>query len=107
MEFLTVVATKPGSPPVKLEKRTGDSKVFQVDCTPLLSNNEVIHGSVTVDSSTLIITEAAPKLGKYIRFKATGGPSDIPHADYTVSFTVHTSNNSELIVPVNIRVYSV
>jgi hypothetical protein len=107
MDYSTVIATKPGVPPPKVEKRTGDNKVFQIDCTVLLSPNEVIHGAVEVLGTGLTITDASPKLGKYVRFKAEGGPTDIPYADYLISFLVNTSNNSELIVPVSIRSYSI
>jgi hypothetical protein len=107
MDYTTVLATKPGTPTVKVEKRTADNKVFQIDCSPLLSNNELVHGEVIVNSPILNITNVSPKLGKYIRFRAEGGPVDVPYADYLVSFLVQTSTNSELSIPINIRVYSV
>ena len=106
MEYTTIVATKPGTPPPKVEKRTEDFKVFQIDCSPLLNTNEVIHGKVTVNSPSLLIKNARPILGKYVRFKAEGGPTDIPYTDYLISFIVNTSVGSELSVPLSVRVYN-
>jgi hypothetical protein len=107
MDYTTIIATKPGTSPPKAEKRTDDSKIFQIDCTPLLNDNELIHGKVTVNSPVLVIKNAMPKLGKYVRFKAEGGPVDIPYSDYLISFIVNTSIGSELSIPISIRVYSV
>jgi hypothetical protein len=44
--YITLLATLPGSLPPKVEKRTEDSRVYQLDCTPLLIGNEVVHGNL-------------------------------------------------------------
>ena len=105
--YISIIATKPGNAPPKIEKRTADSRVFELECTPLLSNNELVYGEVRVDSPVLKITELKPKLGKYVRFRVEGGPTDIPHEDYKITFMIQTSSGNELSVPVTIRVYSI
>jgi hypothetical protein len=106
--YISIVATKPGTPPPRVDKRTADSKIFQLDCTSLLSSaNELVYGKVSVKSPVLKITELEPKLGKYVRFRVEGGPLDIPYEDYLIIFTVHTSSNNDLSVPITIRAYSV
>jgi hypothetical protein len=103
-----VIATKPGTAPPKVEKRTFDAKVFQIDCSPLLGEHELVHGEVIVNSPPgIVITNVTPILGKYVRFKAEGGPTDIPYSEFLIHFIVQTSMGSDLSIPINIRVYSV
>jgi len=105
--YITILATKPGTPPPRVDKRTEDSRVFQLECTPLLSNNELVYGEVRAISPVLKITELKPKLGKYVRFRVEGGPKDIPHEDFLVNFIIQTSSGNELSVPITIRAYSI
>jgi hypothetical protein len=107
MEYTTLVATKPGQPPVRAEKRTEDKKIFYIDFTPLLNDNELVYGEVSVSNTGLLLEQVQAKQGKYISFKAIGGPSDVPYADYIISFSVKTSALNELSVPIIIRVYSI
>lgn len=107
MTYLTVTASKPGVLPPKIEKRTHDSIVMQVDVSSILNANEVIHGDVlAVYPSDLVITEKRPVLGKFIRFRVEGGPINVPYTDYTIKFSVKTSNGNGIQVPVTIRAYS-
>ncbi len=107
MDYFTLQASKPGAPAPKTEKRTADSKIIQIDCSSLLAGHEIIFGEPKVTSPTLNIPKVETKLGKFIRFRVEGGPTDIPHMDYLVSFMVQTSTGNELSVPVTIRAYSV
>lgn len=107
MAYLTVTASKPGVSPPKVEKRTSDSIVMQVDVSSILNTNEVIHGEVVaVHPSDLVISEKKPVLGKFIRFRVEGGPINVPYTDYTIKFSVKTSNSNLLQIPVTIRAYS-
>lgn len=104
---MNILATKPGSPPAKVEKRTYDSRVYSVDCDPLLSKGEVIFGAPDYNSKApLEITDARTKGGRYLEFRATGGPTNVPFVDTTISFELKTSNASTIVVPVTIRTYS-
>jgi len=103
---ITVLVSKPGTPPPKVEKRTADMSVFQIDCFSILNTNEIIHGTVEINSPVLNVTDAKAKLGRYVRFKVEGGPKDVPYSDYLISFVVNTSVGSKLSIPINVRVYS-
>jgi hypothetical protein len=106
MEYFTLLAPKPGAVAPKFEKRTADVNILQIDCSPLISNNELIYGSVAISANSLLITEIKPKSGKYIRFKVSGGPINIPHEDYKIVFSVQTSTGNEISIPITIRAYS-
>jgi hypothetical protein len=106
MEYTTIPASKPGAPTPKIEKRTRDSKIFLVDCQALLCTNELIYGEVEVSNTTLSITEVQTRQGKFIKFRVSEGPTNVPYADYLINFTVKTSTKNELTVPVSIRVFS-
>lgn len=107
MDHSTVAASKPGTPVPKIEKRTKDSKIFAIDCTSLLSPNEIIFGEVKHNEvSTIVLSEVQSKQGKYVQFRVSEGPVNVPHTDYLINFTVVTSFKNELTVPVSIRVFS-
>ena len=107
ISYITVIATKPGTQPPRVEKRTEDSRVFQLDCLPILADGEIIYGKVKASSPGLKVSELKSKLGKYVRFRVEGGPDvTIPHEDYMVVFKVQTSSDNELAVPVIVRAYS-
>lgn len=106
MDHTTILASKPGVSPPKLEKRTRDSKIFAVDCRGLLSTNEIIFGEVTFNQTTLSVTEVQSREGKFVKFRVSEGPMNVPYADYLINFVVNTSLKNELTIPVSIRVYS-
>lgn len=102
-----ILATKPGVAPPKVEKRTGDSKTYAIDCSALLVSGELVIGPViTTSPPTLVITEARCREGKYVLFKVAGGPFNTPFVDYNVTFKVTTSITNTLEVPITVRVYS-
>jgi hypothetical protein len=106
MDYTTILATKPGQAPAKAEKRTGDSKMFAIAVAPLLTDKEVIYGTPTFSApSPLLVSDVRTKGGKFIIFRAQGGPTGIPYSDYLVSFSVTTSSGSVISVPVTVRAY--
>ena len=107
MNYTTVKASKPGQPLPKLEKRTSDSKIFQIDCTELLALGELIFGEPTVKPvQDLEITEVVTRQGKYIQFRASKGPVNMPFVEYQVKFVVATTAQNSISVPVIVKVYS-
>lgn len=106
MNYTTVAASKPGASVPKIDKRTADSKIFMIDCQPLLCDKELIFGQVLNNTTPLIISEVKTSQGKYIKFRVSGGPTDVPYTDYLIIFTVNTIMQNMLTVPVSIRVYS-
>ena len=106
MDYTTVIASKPGVPAPKIDKRTADSKIFLIDCLPLLCTNEIIFGEVLNDTTPLEISDVKTSQGKYIKFRVSGGPNDVPYADYLINFSVNTTMTNRLTVPVSVRVYS-
>lgn len=106
MNYTTVKATKPGSPPAKLEKRTGDSKIFLLDCGDLLSQGEMVMGVPTAAVKDLVISEVRTRQGRYVQFRAAGGPVGMPFVDYHIKFVVATTLDNTLSVPVVLKVYA-
>lgn len=107
MIYFTVAASKPGASAPKLEKRTGDVKTYAIDCSPLLVPNELLVGRAQANAPVALeITKAKCRQGKYVIFKVAGGPTNTPHVDYPVTFTVNTSISNTLEIPITIRVYS-
>jgi hypothetical protein len=106
MEYTTVLASKPGVVAPRIEKRTADSKIFLIDCQPLLCTNELVFGSVLNNTTPLTLSEVRTSQGKYIKFRVSGGPTNVPYTDYLINFTVNTIMKNILTVPVSIRVHS-
>ena len=107
MDYITVAAPKPGQVIPRIDKRTADIRIFQIDCQPLLGDNELITGNIVPTvPEVLKVDEILPKLGRYIVFKLSGGQTDLPYADYTLSFLVVTTYDNQISVPVLVRVYS-
>lgn len=106
MNYTTVKATKPGQAPAKLEKRTGDSKIFLLDCTDLLSQGEMVFGIPSVTVKDLSVTELRTRQGRYIQFRCSGGPTGLPFMDYQLKFVVTTTLDNTLSVPLTLKVYS-
>lgn len=106
MEYTTVIASKPGVAAPRIEKRTSDSKIFLIDCSPLLCTNELVLGNIASNNTALDITEPKTSQGKYIKFRVSGGPTNVPYTDYLINFSVGTTMTNVLTVPVSIRVYS-
>lgn len=104
---MKVLASKPGTPPAKIEKRTGDSIICYIDCQPLLSDKEIVYGKPLNSASELDISEVKVSSGKLVHFRISGGPTArVPYTDYSIIFTVNTTFKNVLTVPVTIRVYS-
>jgi hypothetical protein len=106
MEYTTVTASKPGVVAPRIEKRTSDSKIFLIDCSPLLCTHELVLGDINYTNSALNVSEAKTNQGKYIKFRVSGGPTNVPYTDYLINFSVGTTMTNVLTVPVSIRVYS-
>ena len=106
MEYTTILASKPGTPVPKLDKRTDDNKIFMIDCLPILCDKELVRGIVLNGTTPLTITELYAKEGRYIKFRVGGGPTTVPYTDYLINFTVRTSKTNDITVPVTIRVFS-
>lgn len=106
---MKIIASKPGQAPVRLEKRTGDIYVVELDCLSLLSQKEVLFGKVIVSTSNsnISIPEAKTQQGNSVKFLVSGGPVNVPYADTLAVFLVKTSRGSTLSIPVSIRCYSV
>lgn len=109
MEHQTVPASKPGQPPVRIDKRTLDSKFFLVDLSPLLANKEEVYGAAIahVPPGNLVVDSSVAKNKKFLLVKLSGGPVNIPYEDYATQFQVKTTSGSTIAVPVLIRVYSI
>jgi hypothetical protein len=111
VSYIVVTATKPGTAPPRVEKRTEDSRVFQIDCLPILADGEIVYGKVKeakTTNSVLKVSELKSKLGQYVRFRVDGGPdTTIPHEDYLIVLKVSTSSGNELAIPVTVRAYSI
>jgi hypothetical protein len=103
-------ASKPGQPAVRVDKRTGDELVFEIDCSDLLTDTRhILFGKATVSHAPDIpinIVDARAKQGKYLSFKAVGGPTIVPYVDYLVHFSLSRTDGSKLSIPVTIRCYS-
>ena len=106
MSYTTIIASKPGATTPKIEKRTADSKIFLIDCSPLLCINELVLGDISVSTTILNISDLRTSQGKYIKFRVSGGPTNVPYTDYLINFSVNTTMTNVLTVPVSIRVYS-
>lgn len=106
---MKIVASKPGQPPVRLEKRTGDIYMVELDCSALISSKETIFGKIGIstNNSNITIPEAKTQQGNHIKFLVSGGPVNIPYADTLATFLVKTNKGSTLSIPVSIRCYSV
>jgi hypothetical protein len=111
VSYIVVTATKPGTPPPKVEKRTDDSRVFQIDCQPILADGEIIYGKVKEVKSTnsvIKVSELKSKLGHLVRFRVEGGPdTTLPHEEYLIVLKVSTSSGNELAIPVTVKAYSI
>lgn len=106
--YITVVATKPGSPPPKVEKRTGDSRLFLIDCSPLLTQNELISEKPTASVPiALTITDIVSRGGKSVLFRIEGGPTTTPSVEYPMVIRIRTSFSNIIEVPITIKVYSI
>jgi hypothetical protein len=107
MIYQTIPASKPGAPTPKVEKRTGDIKMYALDCSALLMPNELAVGKATAKGPVALeFTKVKCRQGRYVIFKVAGGPVNTPHVDYPVTFTVNTSFSNTLEIPLIIRVYS-
>jgi hypothetical protein len=106
MNYTTITASKPGATTPKIEKRTADSKIFLIDCSPLLCTNELVLGDININATVLNISDLRTSQGKYIKFRVSGGPTNVPYTDYLINFSVNTTMTNVLTVPVSIRVYS-
>ena len=107
MNYTTVQAALPGKPSPKIEKRTADSKIFLVDCNTLLTPNELITGEILVQTPpAVVVTEARSRQGKFVQFRLSGGPQNMPFAEYALKFVVSTTMNNSYTVPVQAKVYS-
>lgn len=104
-------ASKPGQSPVKLEKRSSDISVFEIDCTNLQPDTKYLfYGTPAYtlrDNSTISIQSARIVKGKILVIAVAGGPPNIPFLDENVNFIVSCTNGAKLTVPVVIRCYSV
>lgn len=108
MEYTTVSASKPGSAAPKIEKRTGDEKIFMVDCSTILNDKEMIRTVTVINQpEQLSIEDIRISEAKFIRFKLKGGPTSTPYADYLVNYSVSTTSKNVIVVPVSVRVYSI
>lgn len=109
MEHQIVQATKPGQPPLKLEKRTHDAKFFQIDLTNLLAAKEDVYGIATVNNPNELLTveSAQARQKKFLLIKLAGGPTGVPYEDYQLHFEVNTTSGSVISVSVSVRVYSI
>ena len=107
MDYITVAASRPGAAPPKIEKRTRDSRLFEVDCTSILVDNELIVGAVTCAAPVaLTVSDIRSRRGKSIIFRVSGGPVTTVSIDFSVLFTIHTSTSNVLEVPVIIKAFS-
>lgn len=103
---MQVTASKAGIAAPKVEKRTGDSVLYQIDCQSLLSPKEIAYGYPTYSATDLTISEVQVVSGNLIQFRVSGGPTKVPYTDYSIVFTVNTTMRNVLTVPITIRVYS-
>lgn len=107
MNYTTVQAALPGKPTPRIEKRTQDSKIFLIDCNTILTPNELITGNIEADSpQNVVVSEARSRQGKYIQFRLSGGPQNMPFAEYNIKFMVTTTMNNAYTVPVLAKVFS-
>lgn len=107
MNYITVNSSKPGTPPPKLEKRTNDSRIYWLDCSAMLAQGELITGVIEYKcSDELIINEYRTKKGRYVQFRISGGPTDMPFIEYPVRFSVSTTAGNIISVPLTLKVYS-
>lgn len=105
-----LLATKPGQPPCKLEKRTNDSLYVEIDCSPLLPDKQGFFGNVEVvmpASTPLTITKSVAKQLKLLSFTVSGGPVQTQQAEYLVHFKLKCTDTSVVSVPVLIKCYLV
>lgn len=103
---MIILASKPGVAAPKVEKRTGDSILYQIDCQALLVPKELVYGKPLNSATELQISEVKVASGKLIQFRISGGPTKVPYTDYSIVFTVSTTMKNVLTVPITIRVYS-
>lgn len=107
-EFITLTASKPGSSPPKVEKRSGDSRLYMVDCSALLTQNELIIGKPTaVAPVALTISDIKSKRGKSIVFRVEGGPATTASVEYLVTIKIRTTVTNLLEVPILVKAYAV
>lgn len=103
---MKVSASKPGVQPPKIEKRTGDSIICLIDCSTLVSTDEVVYGIPTFSNTELEISDNRVISDNIIQFRVSGGPTKVPYTDYSIVFTVNTTLRNVITVPVTIRAYS-
>lgn len=107
MNYISISAAKPGSPVPKLEKRTNDVRTYWLDCKDLLALGEMVCGpteAVSVDD--IQISEVRTREGRYVQFRASGGPTDMPFIEYKLRFNVTTTAQNIISVPLILKVYS-
>ncbi len=110
MDYITVPASIPGHSGPKLEKRTKDSRTFQIDCSNLLMPSEVIAGGVVGEitpAGSVEITDVRSRQGKFVAFRLQGGPDGNPaYSDHTISITFKTSKQNVLEAVAQLRVHA-
>jgi len=101
-----ILASKPGQPSPKIEKRADDVRVVQIDCKELLEPNELIYSKINIKGAdNIIIDNVRTKQGKYLFFRASAGGSALVHTDHKLVFNISTSLGSTISVPVLLRVF--
>jgi len=108
MDYHTLPASKPGQPPVRVEKRTLDNKFFQIDLTPILASKEGVYGTANIVAppGNIVVESAVARQQKFLLIKLSGGPTNIPYEDVQLQFQVNTTSGNLISVPVLVRAYS-
>lgn len=107
MNYTTISASKPGTPPPKIEKRTSDIRTYLIDCSALLAPGEMVMGEVSCKcNQELEVLSSRTRSGRYLQVKLSGGPATMPFVEYPVRFNVATTADNVVSVPLVIKVYS-
>lgn len=107
MNYVTIAASKPGTPPPKLEKRTSDVRTYLIDCSALLAPGEMVLGEIVYKcNAELQVLSSRTRQGRYIQVKLGGGPTTMPFVEYPVRFNVNTTADNVVSVPLVVKAYS-
>jgi hypothetical protein len=103
-------ASKPGQPPVRVEKRSKDSSYIEIDCKSILPDTKhAFYGHPEVvcpPSHPLTIKECKVKMNT-LTFVIEGGPETASSAEYVVHFMLNCTNGGKYSVPVAFKCYSI
>lgn len=100
------IATQPGKPVPRIDKRLADDRVYSIDCTLLLRADELLTQVTSAEGAGLELSGARTRQGKAMEIRIAGGavPPNMPYKDHAVAATLKTTRGS-IGIAFDVRVY--